>query len=664
VAKLIIGIVVIWGALWLLGVGLRVFSELASATRQQWDRTQPGRARVGNAVAYPLGALTATMVDLRLISTDIAITLVVAVLLLAGADSATLISWVDGLGGKDVPLLGWAILGGVAGIVMGTVSRMLELGRFDSAAILRVPDIGHLHAGEEAAARHFKIRSVAAVGGVAVLVSALVFSYSRNAEYDPRAAIDENTAVIATAGAEGKIGILNGALEDSTRRLQSDPKSGLKILVSLQSLSREGANPEVERVSKVAQKYLDVFRVETEKLVNGGKPDALARSEAFLEVNRLASVKWLGRLYEAGWGGANKDLSKAFSFYGEAATAGDKAAAAMQDNLAHVMISAKDDVSRQEAFKYLELRARSGGPSEHYWLGQWYLGSGKATDQKSAEKRLARVLAQDIDTAVKNLAFSSLVNLKDLGPAATEALDEQAPKYANGKDQTLKKTAYAYLERRANAGDPGSMLWMGFGYAEGDGVPKDATKAHDWFLKAALQNENQAVKNKAFEALGEGVLSKTNQNESEPKPTVKSPPVTALKNNAQDSQGQLPKPIVPEPQISKLDAANKTIAIPSNSKPSYNKQGWECDGPAYKQAGDECRLTVKPANSGYSYNKQGWECNGPAYKQVGDECRLTVKPADSGYSYNKQGWECNGPAYKQVGDECRLTVSAPRTPDL
>ena len=117
--KLIIGIAILWGGLWLLGVVLRIVGDFLNAVRQQWDRTRPGRERVGYAIGHPLGLLFATLSDHRLMSVGLVFVFSIGALFLAGADSAWLISSVDGIGGKDMPLLGWAVLGGVAGIATG-----------------------------------------------------------------------------------------------------------------------------------------------------------------------------------------------------------------------------------------------------------------------------------------------------------------------------------------------------------------------------------------------------------------------------------------------------------------------------------------------------------------------------------------------------------------
>ncbi len=647
--NLIVWIAVIWGALWLLGVVLRVLSDFANAVREQWERTRPGRERVGYAIGHPMGMLTATIIDHRLMSAGLAFVLFVAALFLAGADSASLVSSLDAIGGKDAPLVGWAIFGGVAGVAMGIGARVLEFGWLGAAAISRVPDIGHLRAGEEVAARYFRIRRVAAAVGAVILLAALAFSYSRNAGYDPRANIDRLTAAIGAAGTQGNISILNGALDDSAGRLQSDPKTGLKILVALQGLSKDGARPEVDRVAKVAQKYLAVFREETEKLVTDGKPEAFARSEAFAEVDRVASLKWLGRLYEVGKGGANRDLSKAFSFYGEAASAGDKTAATMQDKVVHMMVSAKEEGVRQEAFKYLGPRAQAGAPSDHYWFGEWYARSGKPEDVKNAEKWLGKALAQDADAQVKNMAFASLSRLKDVGAASIRALDEEAPKYAKGNDENLKGAAYAYLEQRANAGDPGATLWMGFRYTEGDGVPKDEEKARDWFLKAAFQEKNLAVKDQAFEALGERTH-----------PPIPGTEVVPLSKDhgsfANSDAGRGPavepktyQPVRPVEPLPASAARERPYSIPLNASLNVYGQGWTCNR-GYRQAGSECAPVQIPLNAGLDVYGHGWTCN-RGYRQAGNECVPVQIPANAGLDVYGHGWTCNR-GYRQAGNEC------------
>ena len=197
---------------------------------------------------------------------------------------------------------------------MGIGSRVLELGWFGESSIRRVPDIAHLREGEAAAASYFRLRLVAAIVGAAILIVSLTLGYSSNAGYDPKADYDKKAAAISSAATEGRITILNAALDDANRRLRSDPKSGLKVLLVLTALSGDAVSPEVERVAKISRKYLDVFRDETEKLVTEGKPEALARSEAFLDVHRVAAIKWLGRLYLSGAGGSKQGCIESLFF--------------------------------------------------------------------------------------------------------------------------------------------------------------------------------------------------------------------------------------------------------------------------------------------------------------------------------------------------------------
>jgi TPR repeat protein len=667
--KLILGILIIWAVFWLLGVVLRVISDIADSVSQGWERTKPNRQRVGYAVGYPTGVLAAAIADHRLMSSGLAITVLLAAVLIGSLESAFLVSAVDALGGQNFPILGWAVLGGAIGIAMGVGSKVIELGWFSHTDTSRVPDINSLRSGEDAAKRHFKAHLILALVGSAVLLFALVYSFFMNSGYDARSSIETKKEIIATAGANGNIPVLNSALEDSASLVLSDPKSGLRILLAIEQLSKEGGRIEIERIAKIAQIYLANYRKETEKSVVDGKPKAMEQSEAFSVVDRVQSLKWLSHLHELGKGGADRDLFKAYSYLSEAAKAGDKTALAMQEKLVASMISSKQDSDRIAAFKYLEPRAQSGRPFDLYWLGEWYARSGKPEDLKAAERWLGKALTQKTDETVKKLAFSSLSKLKDLGMDSTQALDALAPIYAKSKGSQIKNEAYAYLEKRANAGDPGAALWMGFRHAEGDGISKDAKKAREWFLQAARQDKNTAIKDLALNALGERVTPKRAQNGTAP-PLRETPSTTPpsmgnvapnIAPNAASAtmrkeppffERELSRPASPEAVENKIDSTSKKVQIPANSSPSYNAaQGWTCNF-GYKQAGNECQYISKPTNSAHSYNAvQGWTCNF-GYKQVGNECQYISKPTNSAHSYNAaQGWTCNF-GYKQVGEEC------------
>ena len=159
-------------------------------------------------LAILLGVLSATVSDHRLMSVGLVIVLSIGALFLARADSAWLISSADGIGGRDIPLLGWALLGGVAGLTMGIGSRVLELGWFGNPRSRRVPDIAHLREGEAAAASYFRLRLVAAIVGAAILIVSLTLGYSSNAGYDTKADYDKKAAAISSAATEGRITIL------------------------------------------------------------------------------------------------------------------------------------------------------------------------------------------------------------------------------------------------------------------------------------------------------------------------------------------------------------------------------------------------------------------------------------------------------------------------
>jgi hypothetical protein len=264
-------------------------------------------------------------------------------------------------------------------------------------------------------------------------------------------------------------------------------------------------------------------------------------------------------------------------------------------------------------------------------------------------------LDQETDSAVKDQAFKTLLKIVEPSPVATKVLDEQAPKYVKSKNPDLKKVAYDYLERRANAGDPGAMMWMAYRFREGDSVDKDPAKAHDWLLKAALQNKNEKVKNLAFEALGEtnhppipgteGPSVKPNEvtgtvAQKYAEPVVAAPPA------------QTPKVIQSAPQIVTPPTApspTKAFVIPENATMNYGGHSWSCN-PGYNPRGGECVAIVVPANATMNYGGHSWSCN-PGFNPRGGECVAFDVPANATMNYGGHSWSCN-PGYNPRNGEC------------
>src|SRR2546428_12564123 len=50
----------------------------------------------------------------------------------------------------------------------------------------------------------------------------------------------------------------------------------------------------------------------------------------------------------------------------------------------------------------------------------------------------------------------------------------------------------AQLQKEADSGDTNAMYKLGVTYLRGDGVPKDAAKAAEWWQKAAAQGDAEA----------------------------------------------------------------------------------------------------------------------------------------------------------------------------
>ncbi len=651
--KVLIGIALIWGGFWLLGQILGWLARVSTEFGRFWERTRPGRERATRLIRDPISRFRAALTDNRLIDRFLVVFVVACILLLA-VDGPWLVRTLDGFGGRRFPFAGWALFGAVIGIAMSATSRVLELGWIGSAtSVVRVPDIAHLRSGEAESAVSFRVRWVAGLLALMFLITALGAGYLRNAEYRPGADSD-GKAALSAAVSGGNMTVLNGALSDAAALLDSDPGKALGMLLAVSQATKDAVRPEVAKIAADAGRYMQSYREETEKSLTEGKPDALARSEAFAQIDNTASLNWLGRLFETGKGGAKRDLVKAFSSYEAAAALGDKKAAVGQENLARVMAAQKDEAVRQAAFAYLEKRAQGDTPAAWYWLGEWYRNSTQTGDSKKSETWLGKAVDQETDSAVKDQAFKGLLKIVEPSPVATKVLDEQAPKYAKGKNPDLKKIGYDYLERRANAGDPGAMMWMAYRFREGDSIAKDPVKAHDWLLKSALQNKNEKVKNLAFEALGE-----TNH---PPIPGTEGPSVKPDEVAGAVAQkyaepvvatppAQTPKAIQPAPKFvaPTTPAAAKAFVIPPNATLDYGGHSWSCN-PGYNPRGGECVPFAIPANATLDYGGHSWSCN-PGYNPRGGECVRFQVPANATLDYGGHSWSCN-PGYNPRGGEC------------
>ena len=663
--KILIGIAVIWGGLWLLGQILGWLARVSTEFGHFWERTRPGRERATRLISDPLSRFRAALTDYRLIDRFLVVFVVACILLLA-LDGPWLVRTLDGFGGRRFPFAGWALFGAVIGIAMSATSRILELGWIGSAtSVARVPDIAHLRSGDAESAVSFRVRRVAGLLAFLFLLFALGAGYWRNADYLP-AADPDGKAALSAAVSGGNMTVLNGALSGAAVLLDSEPGKALGILLAVSQATKDAVRPEVAKIAADAGRYLQSYREETEKSVTDGKPDALARSEAFAQLDNTTSLNWLGRLFETGKGGAKRDLVKAFSSYEAAAALGDKKTAVGQENLARVMAAQKDEAVRQAAFAYLEKRAQGDTPAAWYWLGEWYRNSTQTGDSKKSETWLGKAMDQESDSAVKDQAFKALLKIVEPSPIATKVLDEHAPKYVKGKNPELKKIAYDYLERRASAGDPGAMMWMAYRFREGDSVAKDPVKAHDWLLKAALQNKSEKVKNLAFEALGEtnhppiagtGGQRQAAENQVraiDPPVAVAAPPAPDLSviRNAPPT-----RPVEPTPAPV---AREKAIGMPLHSHLNVYGNGWVCDS-GYRQSGNECVAVQIPPNAQLNVYGNGWVCSN-GYRQSGSECVRVQIPPNAQLNVYGNGWVCSN-GFRQSGSEC-VPVQIPQNAQL
>ena len=215
----------------------------------------------------------------------------------------------------------------------------------------------------------------------------------------------------------------------------------------------------------------------------------------------------------------------------------------------------------------------------------------------------------------------------------------------------MKKVAYAYLEQRANVEDPAAMLWMGFQYLDRKNN-WDVEKARDWFLKAAKQDNNKSVSDKALVAL-ESTKHAPLQRQNQPAKDD-----TSL---AFGERGSVPKSLdtnkiqnqptaVTRPQSSHSNAPpDNRILAPANSELNAYGNGWKCKR-GYFQAGDECSAVQFPANSELNAYGNGWKCK-RGYFQAGNECSAVQFPANSELNAYGNGWKCKR-GYFQAGNEC------------
>jgi len=453
--------------------------------------------------------MVARLADAGILTPDILAILAVLYFFLF-TDPLRIVVHIDQLGGRMSPLIGWTVIGFVLGCVLSVVVRVRDFGWFGSRrAVSLVPNLEHLRAGERTVQQIRKGQLT--LGATAVVLSSVFIGLSwwNNSRYAENLSAEQVIARVREAAHKDDIALINRALSDAVVKVEkvSGPESlldhlfGLKVLSAVQ-LVGSSANGPVRKAGEAAAHHIGLYRTVTVDAIREGGPGALLRSQAFSEINKAEAFFWMGSLHEAGKGGAQKNFARAFSYYEEAARLSHSASAKALEKLAIKVIGDKDEAVRKASFAYFEPKAKQGDPWAQYWLGKWYWENrGDARSRNKAVEMFLNAANQDMPGDIQPIAFIALTDIDQTTDEARRVLDKLAPKFATGNHLEAKAAAYAYLERRAVEGDPGAQLWTGYRYREGDGIAKDLSKAQIWFTKAATQDGNVVIKQRALVAL-------------------------------------------------------------------------------------------------------------------------------------------------------------------
>ncbi len=498
-------IIGIWLLIFFLKVLCEVVKSIAGAVQAGYAFSRPGLTRMSRDISYRLGKSVGFLARAGVLTPDIVAILAVLFVFLFTKPIDVTIN-IDELGGKVSPLIGWLLVGFIFGCLVSVTVRVRDFGWFGSKSLfLSIPNIECLRAGENEALRIRKWKFVVGLFALSLTSSFVGLSWWTNSHYPYTSESEEIIVKLREAAKNHDITLINRALSDAanilgqnaTITLVSDYSSALKILGLIKSFEKDVNGP-VKRAGEAASRHIALYRNKTFEMVKSGQPGALNRSLVFLDVDRRSAAFWIGQLYETGKGGAKKDLLKAFAFYGDAARLGNKVSGEALEILARSTIGDSDEGVRRASFSYFDPKARQGNPLAQYWLGKWYeKNQDDGSSQNKSVEMFLKAANQDGDKFAQVSAFLDLSKSAVGHQSSQRLLDKLAPAFASGDNMEAKLAAYTYLEARAGEGDPGAQLWTGYRYREGDGIAKDMTKAQTWFAKAATQDSNEAVQQRA-----------------------------------------------------------------------------------------------------------------------------------------------------------------------
>lgn len=164
----------------------------------------------------------------------------------------------------------------------------------------------------------------------------------------------------------------------------------------------------------------------------------------------------------------NKDTTQAIGWFEKAAEAGSLTS---QRSLSRIYSSAGNNNVPELAHKYAEKACEQGDKECTYMLGMMYMnGYGCQQDYSKAYSCLEKCKGEPYADLDLNMAFCRL----QMNEGAIDA------------------TTFDLLRSGAERGDGTAQRIVGDCYANGNGVDKDISKALEWYLKAAENNDPYA----------------------------------------------------------------------------------------------------------------------------------------------------------------------------
>lgn len=266
--------------------------------------------------------------------------------------------------------------------------------------------------------------------------------------------------------------------------------------------------------------------------------EALRWLEASAQAGYPAAIRKLAELYEEGSGGKPRDLTRALSFYEEAARKGDRVALGC----------------------WLKLASRNPGSVDRWQLlaWSWVAQSVHLSSPSLPEISLPSVLFPPQLAKIRKeyaMLLSALAQQDD--PKAALALGKA---YWEGIGVSVdRKEAVRLWEKAAQQGEPEAQWRLGLAYAEGVGVKEDLLQATRWLLLAERKESLPPIARKTLERL---------RNRLAPRDLETLQSQLEELSQARSAVGLTSQPLVAQQKESRLLSSAASLT-PSSSPQSY-----------------------------------------------------------------------------------------------